>query len=88
MKLRRFLAKPSVLTGLLVLQCLSVYRILFSVWMLSHPLYESAEWLRWLLLHIALSVVVGVAIMVGIIARLRRPKQNIPGALGQNLKST
>ena len=61
-----------VLAGLVVAEAITIYQVLFCLWMLAHPVYASAEWLARLEIRLVTALVLGGAIVFVAIKRWRK----------------
>ena len=62
----------AVFAGLLVAEAITIYQVLFCLWMLAHPVYASAEWSERMRIRLLTAFVLGGAIVVVAIVRWRR----------------
>lgn len=67
-----------VLAGLIVAEAITVYQVLYCLWMLAHPVYASATWSTRLEIRLLTALVLGGAIAFVAIQRWRR-KRGISG---------
>jgi len=63
-----------VLGGLIVAEAITIYQVLFCLWMLAHPLYASAEWSARLEIRLLTALVLGGAIVFVVIKRWRKKR--------------
>lgn len=64
--------ETGVFVALVVGVVISIYQILFCVWMLAHPMYASTEWETRLGIRLATLLALGGAILFIVVMRRRR----------------
>ena len=67
-----------LLIVLVLVELISLYQTLFSVWMMAHPIYESQAWMCRLRIHVGITVLLACLIII-VVAKLFVRLRGKPG---------